>query len=54
MNVADGRGRTVFVLGFDLKPRAVVPLSPDAPPPAARTARAGVTAKAKAKAHDFD
>ena len=31
MNVTDGRGRTVFVLGFDLKPRPVVPLPPDAP-----------------------
>lgn len=31
MNVADERGRTVFVLGFDLKPRPVVPLTPDAP-----------------------
>jgi len=42
MSVADGRGRTVFVLGFDLKPRAIVPqkprsaapLTPAAPPPA--------------------
>ena len=31
MTVADDRGRTVFVLGFDLKPRPVVPLTPDAP-----------------------
>ena len=31
MTVTDGRGRTVFVLGFDLKPRPVVPLTPEAP-----------------------
>lgn len=34
MSVADVRGRTVFVLGFDLKPRPVAPLTPAAPPPA--------------------
>ena len=31
MTVTDARGRTVFVLGFDLKPRPVVPLTPEAP-----------------------
>lgn len=31
MSVADGRGRTVFVLGFDLKPRPIVPLTPATP-----------------------
>jgi len=51
MSVADARGRTVFVLGFDLKPRPVAPLTPEAPrrsspdtspdrPPAQRPARA--------------
>ena len=28
MSVADGRGRIVFVLGFDLKPRPVMPEAP--------------------------
>jgi hypothetical protein len=28
MNVTDGRGRTVFVLGFDLKPRPIGPATP--------------------------
>ena len=56
MSVADGRGRIVFVLGFDLKPRPVAPLTPAAPrrasPAPARaeapktpTARAGAPAK---------
>ena len=51
MTVTDARGRTVFVLGFDLKPRPVVPLTPDAPrasssPDQAQgPARSGATAK---------
>jgi hypothetical protein len=45
MTVADARGRTVFVLGFDLKPRPVVPLTPDAPHSRPREER--VLAKAK-------
>lgn len=32
MSVADARGRVVFVLGFDLKPRPIAPLTPAAPP----------------------
>ena len=64
MNVADARGRTVFVLGFDLKPRPVVPLTPAAPrrsakdspsaqPPAPRPARASARgARAGATAKD--
>ena len=59
MTVTDARGRTVFVLGFDLKPRPVVPLTPEAPrqsskdtsqaqPPAPRPARAHADA-AKAR-----
>lgn len=42
MSVADMRGRTVFVLGFDLKPRPTAPLTPEPPrlspagPPPAR------------------
>lgn len=31
MSVADPQGRIVFVLGFDLKPRPVAPLTPAAP-----------------------
>ena len=33
MSVADARGRTVFVLGFDLKPRPTAPLTPEPPRP---------------------
>jgi hypothetical protein len=43
MSVADARGRTVFVLGFDLTPRPIVPLAPtgphEAPAPSSRPAR---------------
>jgi hypothetical protein len=31
MNVADARGRIVFALGFDLKPRPIAPVTPEAP-----------------------
>ena len=48
MSVADTRGRIVFVLGFDLKPRPVMPEAPrrsspgtsPAPPPAPKSAHA--------------
>lgn len=48
MSVADTRGRIVFVLGFDLKPRTVTPEAPrrsspgtsPTPPPGPRSARA--------------
>jgi len=54
MSVADARARTVFVLGFDLKPRPIAPPTPSAPrraspdaPPAAKppSARAGASGK---------
>jgi len=34
MSVADAQARIVFVLGFDLKPRPIAPLTPAAPAPA--------------------
>ncbi|MGN6571457.1 MAG: DUF6894 family protein [Pseudolabrys sp.] len=51
MTVTDARDRTVFVLGFDLKPRPVVPLTPDTPRRAQRDAEpAQTTARGRASA----
>lgn len=57
MSVADARGRTVFVLGFDLKPRPTAPLPParpqhasPAPPLVPKAGRADATGRPSGRA----
>jgi hypothetical protein len=48
MSVADARGRTVFVLGFDLKPRATAPARPQQASPGAPQVSHAAPARANA------